>query len=181
MGLVSRQPHSTSVTARKRTPASSETQEHDHTHRPIAPGNGSGSPPPWDLDRSGGLCIERLRGHPWPPQPWLGGGAAKVHLASLGRLPAARSCFVAAAGPFMAPAARRLSGTQRAAGSRRVPSASPRLDEHPRRNGPPSRSGRTQSAARKAAGGRRAAKPAGARDGPAGAINGGGGSRTRVP
>ena len=23
--------------------------------RPIAPGNGSGSPPPWDLDRSGGL------------------------------------------------------------------------------------------------------------------------------
>ena len=68
MGLVSRQPHSTSVTARKRTPASSGTQEPDHTHRPIAPGNGSGSPPPWDLDRSGGLCIKRLRDHSWPPQ-----------------------------------------------------------------------------------------------------------------
>jgi hypothetical protein len=25
--------------------------------RPIAPGNGSASPPPWDLDRSGGLCF----------------------------------------------------------------------------------------------------------------------------
>ena len=24
---------------------------------PIAPGNGSASPPPWDLDRSGGLCF----------------------------------------------------------------------------------------------------------------------------
>ena len=30
------------------------------TVRPIAPGNGSGSPPPWDLDRSGGLFFLRL-------------------------------------------------------------------------------------------------------------------------
>ena len=29
------------------------------TVRPIAPGNGSASPPPWDLDRSGGLYFFR--------------------------------------------------------------------------------------------------------------------------
>ena len=29
-------------------------------HRPIAPGNGSGSPPPWDLGRSGGLYARRV-------------------------------------------------------------------------------------------------------------------------
>jgi hypothetical protein len=32
----------------------------DTPHRPIAPGNGSGSPPPWDLDRSGGLFYWRI-------------------------------------------------------------------------------------------------------------------------
>jgi len=31
------------------------TRPHETLLRPIAPGNGSGSPPPWDLDRSGGL------------------------------------------------------------------------------------------------------------------------------
>ena len=40
--------------------------------RPIAPGNGSASPPPWDLDRSGGLFFA-----PWfpgsrPPEPPAG-------------------------------------------------------------------------------------------------------------
>lgn len=32
-----------------------ETRPPRNTLRPIAPGNGSGSSPPWDLDRSGGL------------------------------------------------------------------------------------------------------------------------------
>ena len=39
-----------------------ETGPPQHTLRPIAPGNGSGSSPPWDLDRSGGLFLRGGRG-----------------------------------------------------------------------------------------------------------------------
>jgi hypothetical protein len=47
--------------------------------RPIAPGNGSVSPPPWELDRSGGLFAPTVRkcGHPWPAFPRRPSGRKK--------------------------------------------------------------------------------------------------------
>ena len=55
-GTRTRNLQSTEVAEARMPPAASSPTPGPTTHRrPIAPGNGSGSPPPWDLDRSGGL------------------------------------------------------------------------------------------------------------------------------
>jgi len=58
MGLVQHPPHSKSAVARKPTADLERALRHV---RPIAPGNGPGSPPPWYLGRSGGLFLRGLR------------------------------------------------------------------------------------------------------------------------
>jgi hypothetical protein len=146
--------------------------------RPIAPGNGSGSPPPWDLDRSGGLWLHGSRGIPAPcclepaegqlkcPSP----AEAVAPPGSRGRRGAAAR--KALRDPHLRGFARatRLNARRAPARARVRPPGGAAAGRRPgkpggARDGP---SGVKPARPAAAAEGRSAAKPAGARDGPAG-------------